>query len=936
MKRDILRTSRTLAAALGLALASQTLSMPAFAVDVKQSTTYLEQAKKFLARGDERAARIELLNSLKANPNNVDARLLLAQLYLDNNSGLAAQTEIEAARDAGAGLDATRVMMGNAYLLQGQFDKALDELDLNTIPATDTAEAYRLRGRALGGKGQLEEAEAALREAEELNPSSPAVKVDLARSFFRMGKVEEAKEKIDAALELDPSFVDALLFKGESVRLTEGHEAALPYFERAVEADPNNFTALLERAASFIDLGREEQAQRDIDAVYKQVPEHPLAHYLSAVLRARQKDYEGARELMNRTRGALDNYIPALQFQGLVSYELGDLEQATTYLSRVLRVLPGSGAARRVYGAALLRKGQPRQAIEALQPLIDAGVTDSPLLALMGMAYGRAGDYEQALTYFENAVAKAPDQTALRTQLAVSRLAVGNPEAATRDLQDILDVEPDSANALIMLTLIDMREKRYDDALQSAQRLVEAQPERPLGHNMVGAAQLGLGNLKEARTNFEKAIEIDSEYKEARRNLAQLDIAEENYDDARRHYLRILEVDRDDVKTLQALAQLADRQEKPEEALTWLQRASDANPTLIQPRIQLIDKLLQTGEKGRALNDAVALANDFPRQPAALEVLGRVQIANENKDAAVNAFRDLVKLVPDQMLAYRLLASAYLENDDQDGARSTLRQALDVDGDKADVLSALIRLEAGANNYGQALRYAERMRAEYPDRTLGQVAMGDIYMGMEDFPRAVTAYEAAIKQERNQANVMKLQAAHSARGDRAKAEAVMRDWIKDNPEDNVVHLTLATHLLQSGDLKRAAAEHERLLEKVGDNGAVLNNLAWIYQQLDDKRMVEVAERAYAKNPDSPQIGDTLGWILVSEDVDVKRGLLLLQQASQQLPEDGDIRYHLAYALERNGRKDAAVRELQALLDQNFAFSSRSDALALLDRLQGGN
>lgn len=935
MSGKLLKLTRHLAMAGGLILAAQAVSTPSFALDVKESQTFMEQAQRFLDQGELRAARIELLNAIKANPNNLEARLALAHLYIRLGQGIAAQAEIEAARQVGASADETRVIMGEAFVLQSLYDDALEEIDLDAVPEADSAEAYRIRGRALAGRGDHEEAEAAFTQAEELDGNAPSVKVDLARALFRKGRLAEAFAKVDAALEIDPNNVPALLFKGEAVRLTQSLETALPYFQRVLELEPGNATAKLERAATLLDLEREDEARRDIDDVYNIYPEHPLAHYLSAVLRARGGDFEGARELMNRTRGVLDNYIPAIQFKGLVSYELGDLEQATQHLLRVLRALPNNNAARRVYGAALLRKGEPKLAVDALQPLVDQGLSDTPLLTLMGMAHGRAGNYEAAMTFFENAVAQSPDQTTLRTQLAVSRLAVGDPAEAERDLQGLLELEPDSTNALIMLGLIELREKRYEEALVSARKIIDLQPDLALAQNMLGAGFLGLGQINNAREAFTTAVEKDPDYKEARRNLAQLDIADKRLDDARRHYLRILESDRQDVKTLQALASLADMENKSEEALAWSERAAAADPTLLNPQVQFIDRLLKANQLERALNESISLTNDFPSQTLPFEVLGRVQIAAGNPDRAVTAFREYVKLSPDEVKGYRLLAGAYVENQDLDAARATLRQALDLRQELEEVLFGLIQIEVREEQFERALRYAERLREEVPEKALGVITMGDLYMGMGDFSRAVRAYEEAFEADATQANVLKLAGAYTANGDPVQSENTMRGWLAENPIDQTVHLALASHLLNIGDLDRAGAEHQNIIDRFGESALVLNNLAWIYQQLDDDKMEATAERAYELDPESPQVLDTLGWILVAEDLDPKRGVILLEQAAQRLPEDGDIRYHLAYALNVNGRSGAAARELRALLDRDFQFGTRAQALNLLEQIQDG-
>jgi tetratricopeptide (TPR) repeat protein len=83
--------------------------------------------------------------------------------------------------------------------------------------------------------------------------------------------------------------------------------------------------------------------------------------------------------------------------------------------------------------------------------------------------------------------------------------------------------------------------------------------------------------------------------------------------------------------------------------------------------------------------------------------------------------------------------------------------------------------------------------------------------------------------------------------------------------------------------------------------------------------------------------DTLGWILVQSD-DPQRGYDLLKKAVDAAPNQGDIRYHMAAALQRQGRTDDAKKELQKLLASNAGvvnFSLKPDAEKLLKQLQGG-
>ena len=65
-------------------------------------------------------------------------------------------------------------------------------------------------------------------------------------------------------------------------------------------------------------------------------------------------------------------------------------------------------------------------------------------------------------------------------------------------------------------------------------------------------------------------------------------------------------------------------------------------------------------------------------------------------------------------------------------------------------------------------------------------------------------------------------------------------------------------------------------------------------------------------PGDANYADTLGWILVQQGK-IEAGLRQLREARLRNPGNAEIRYHLAFALAKIGRKAEAREELQAAL-----------------------
>ncbi|MFQ5957737.1 MAG: XrtA/PEP-CTERM system TPR-repeat protein PrsT, partial [Alphaproteobacteria bacterium] len=405
---------------------------------------YIERAQEHRLAGKLRASVIELKNALQANPESAPARWLLGQLYVDIGQGAAAEKELMRSRDLGMDGEALLKPLGRAWLLQGKFKPVLEEIAYQEHDeATTKAAVLVLHGLARLGLGRPDEAETAFREALEHDPEAAEAYAGLARAALLRRDLDQAEAELARAGAIAPEDPDVLTVKGDVAFLRGDYAGSAAAFETLLKTRPDNLGLQIALARAQIGTGNLEEAAANLDRVLKVIPNHPATNYLRALAAFRAEDYETA---INYTEAVLridGSHLPSLLIAGAGSYALGRLEQANKHLTRFLADVPGHRAARRLLGATQLRIGRADEAVATLDPLLDGGdEEDATLLAMIGTAAVRSGDLVAGSEYFQRAAALRPEAADIRTQLGLTRIALGQRELGIEDLEQAIEIDP--------------------------------------------------------------------------------------------------------------------------------------------------------------------------------------------------------------------------------------------------------------------------------------------------------------------------------------------------------------------------------------------------------------------------------------------------------------------------------------------------------------
>jgi putative PEP-CTERM system TPR-repeat lipoprotein len=909
------------------------LSWPLMAL-ATDSAEYLRDAQTYLDKGEITAAVIQLKNALLADPSNKDARLLLGKAYLTQKDGPSAEKELRRAQELGVAREDVLAPLGRALLMTGQNDKVLQEIN----PESGDSESLRLdilvlQGQAYLATGKLAMAGEQFSRALELQPTAAEALLGKARIAYHDKDMAGASELIEKALSSEPDNADAWTLKGELLRQAGQPQEALAAFEKAIAAESDNVAARVGRATVLLTLGKPDQATAEIDGLVKSYPGLYLAHYLKALALYQQQQLGPAQEALQRALKQAPDHLPSHLLAGTIAYQQGDLNQAEQQLRIYLTGAPGNKQATKLLAATLLKLKQPDKAIEVLEPGVSSASQDAQYLSLLGSACLSHGDTARGMQYLEQAAAIAPDVAGIRAQLAIGQLAQGDVEQGISELKSAVDLGQGLVQADALLVIVYLKHKDFDQALAAADALAKKMPDSPVPLNLKGAALLGKNDRAGARQAFESALKLQPTFIPAHLNLAQLAMMDGDTAAAEARYRKVLSEDKGNLSALLALASLADHNGQGEQAAQWLKTAHDQHPEAIQPALLLVEHYLKQNETTRALDLAGEVAVAHPREPLVLKVLAQVQLKAGKEKAALDTLRTLVEVQPQSPEAHYLLAMVQVQQKDTTAARNNLENAIQLQADYPAAQRVLGQLAIVDKDYTAALAIAADLAKVHPETGDSEELTGDVHAARKEYPEAAEAYALAYGKTGSALLAKKLYTTRVQLGKADSAREALQQWLDGHPEDVAIRGLLAQAWQTAGDQAKAIEEYRKLLDYDADNVTALNNLAWLYQEENNPEGLRYAERAYQLVPNRPEVIDTLGWLLVQTG-DTNRGLVLLQEAATKAPHIADIRYHMAAALAKAGRREEARKELDRLLKSGKTFPGRNEAEALREQLGG--
>ena len=312
-----------------------------------------------------------------------------------------------------------------------RFEPALPLAERLNRLAPEMVEARALMGAVLRGLGRVSAALSWFEAALTLTPDEPELKVEIAVCIGRLGDGRAALKLLNQVLE------------------------ALP-------AEPNPYYRLGARAW---EAGSPHLALRCFQQGLVRFPDHAmLCAGLGIVLQTMGQPAEAL--FYSRRATELDaNYAPAWFHSGLSHQSLRQREEAEACYRRCIEIDPGNGQALLHLAGLIKDKGRGDEAIDLLRRAVTHERHWLPAFMNLFEFLKEANEFEEAEKVLADAEKLTPDESALRQARASLLLRRGDIREANALYREILQQEPQSADAMSGLLFC----SNYDPELTPAQ-----------------------------------------------------------------------------------------------------------------------------------------------------------------------------------------------------------------------------------------------------------------------------------------------------------------------------------------------------------------------------------------------------------------------------------------------------------------------------------
>lgn len=760
-------------------------------VDSKQVATYRGLAQCALARGKLDQAIEQLNAALKIDAKDARNRILLGDIEVMRGNFPAAQKAYEQAVQIAPDNPATRIALAGFLIRQGNPDETENQLEeIKKIVGPNDLRWHSLKALLTFQQNRLEEADSHIGQILRAEPGHIPTLFLAGLTNYGLGRHEQAASQLSKVLAVAPGLKPARIVQA-SIKLKQGQVKEAETLLQPLDIERSSDAMLLslagqialakgdrERADRYRELASRIEPQNasaspasvdpttlDVHAAVKQLSTPYAAgakpaesDSLTILALIQHKEFDRALAAIAQLEKQQPNNPAVHNMRGVIALSRQDWAGARRNFDKAMSLDPDYFQAAANLAELDLREGKPNVARQRMDQLLKRNPENAQAMMVLADISARTGQERDYRDWLEKARRAQPGYQEPALRLGRYHLGKGEPLKALDIAHQLMVTHPDSPEALELLAKSQAAAGDKNNAIASLTKLTALAPESAGAQYQLAQLQLESRNFSAARRSLAKAVAIRPDYYEALYALAMLEMGAKKHEDA----LKIahdaqgraprspsgLIVEGDIYMQLQKFKESAQAYEK---ALAL----ADNGPL----QIKLHQALRRGGQAQAADQRLLQWLKAHPRDIGTRYYLGEVYMQARNTRQAIDLFKSVVELAPQNAMAMNNLAwlydqernslalptaeKAYKLSPNSSVVQDTLGWILLREGQTARSLD-LLRQAATSKDPGIRFHYAAAL-AKSGDKEQARRLLKQLLATNRDFPEIKEA-EALLKQ----------------------------------------------------------------------------------------------------------------------------------------------------------------------------------------------
>ena len=884
------------------------------------------------------AAYIHLKNSLDKEPSHLPSKVLMGKVLALSLYYSEAIIEFEEALLDGADPNLIIEFYANALIAERLFEQILTISD-DKLSAKNKALLFTFKANASQAIGN-EDTEHYFSQALSLTPNNPVILNSYARYLISNGKFEVAQSHIDKALNSDSKSTEALRTQALLYKLKDNDAQYIKTLESTIEIDSEQPFVLRDLVIAYLSKQNTQKARSLLERILVNSEQDFMARLLMSYIDSLDGNFDESSKRLERLvndlslidGGVIDKTAGLLYVNGLANFALGNTEKATLELAKYLTYQPSNFKAASILADLYVENGNLTAAINTLLKFPVRLTSDIELIArVCGLYIASKANIKcsRLLIAVDESIQYDPRILSLKAQAL-------SAQGKNQEGLDLLrSLEQQNADSLLTQALLGLETGQMEVAAKATEQLLIESPSNQDYLNLSAGILIKQGRFAEAENTINKILINSPKHFEARYNLASVYFNQGKLNDAKEIALELLNERNQQVNVLYLLASIDNLEANYELSQERLSSVLDVQKEFRQARVLKIQNHQALDEFSEALKEINTLLQSNFLDPELLRTRVQIYAQLNNSEDLQQDLNTLYTLHQDSVVQLVSLAELKWRLDQRELAISSVTRALTIAPNDFFALRLHARYMLLSNKADLALSSINTLNSLYKENPDVLLLNGDYAIFENDLVGASEFYERAILQNKSfeQALFKRYQLALRGVAEDSFTTLFKKLFEESNAPTSVSHY-LADFYLSREQLEQAKNYYSLAQRDTNysNRAVVLNNLSYVYQvQGDYVQSINYAKTALSIDPNNSSTLDTLGWSMVMAG-NVQEGLNLLRQSYSLNTSDPNVQFHIAFALEKLGRKDESRQMLDSLLSQYDNFRSKEQAESLLSRL----